>query len=325
MKKIGLLSIILPILLLLIPLPAINTKPPSSIETSGGFISDESLELPAEQALTDSFLLYDHTTGKISEISSDDYIFGVLAAEMPALYEFEALKAQAVAAYTFACHRRQSSDKEYDITTDYTVDQAYITLEAAREKWGDDADTYIEKLKKAVSETAGYMLTYNGSTALSVYHSVSSGKTENAADIWGSDIPYLRSVDSSGDRLAKNYLSTSTFTAEEFSEKLKELCEFSGEAQNWIGKSHCTNSGYVKQILICEKEITGADIRSALELPSATFDISFRDNTFTVTCRGYGHGVGMSQHGANIMAQQGSDFKEILSHYYTGCEIEKPQ
>lgn len=324
MKKIGLLSILLPVLMLLIPLPSMKNAPNESIAVSGSYTYSDDTTVPANEAASESFRLYDHESGEIIEISTEDYIFGVLAAEMPASYEPEALKAQAVAAYTFACRRKQTAEnKEYDISTDYTVDQAYITTAAAQEKWGENADVYTEKLKTAVSEVSGYLVTYNGDTALTVYHAVSSGKTENAEDIWGSEIPYLTAVDSSGDRLASNYLSSAEFTAEEFSDKLTALCEFTGEPETWLGKSECTDSGHVKQITICRKAISGSDVRSALELPSSTFDISFSDGGFIVNCRGYGHGVGMSQHGANILAQQGSDFKEILSHYYPGCEIEK--
>lgn len=324
MKKIALMSILIPVLLLLIPLPAMEKAPPETKAVSGGYIYSDLEEIPVADAVSDSFRLYDHQSGSITEISAEDYIFGVLAAEMPASYETEALKAQAVAAYTFACRRKQTSaDKEYDISTDYTVDQAYITEEAAREKWGDNADEYIEKLRSVVEETAGYMVTYEETTALTVYHAVSSGKTECASDIWGGDIPYLIAVDSPGDRLASNYLSSSKFTAEDFSERLKELCVFSGEPEAWIGESECTDSGYVKQITICGNSVSGSKLRAALDLPSGTFDISLRDDTFTVTCKGYGHGVGMSQYGANVMAEQGSDFKEILCHYYPGCEVEK--
>lgn len=326
MKKICLLSIMLPILMILIPLPTMKNVSFESVEISGGYLYNEAENISVSNAVTDSFLLYDHKSGNIEKISAEDYIFGVLAAEMPALYETEALKAQAVAAYTFACRRKYSSNnKGYDISTDYTVDQAYITEEDARKKWGDDADKYVEKLRNVVKETAGYVVTYKGNIALTVYHSVSSGRTEKASDIWGGNIEYLVSVDSSGDRLADNYLSTATFTAQEFSEKLKSLCEFSSEAEKWLGKSSCTDSGHVKSIEICGKEVSGSDVRSALTLPSSTFDISFRDGVFTVVCKGYGHGVGMSQYGANIMAQQGSDFKEILCHYYTGCKVEKAE
>lgn len=324
MKKTVLMLIFLPLLLLLIPLPALELTPQQSLPTSGKHTYEDDRNVPVSQAATDKFLVYNHKTNEINELSAENYIFCVLAAEMPASYEIEALKAQAVAAYTFACRRKQtSSNKNYDISTDYTVDQAYISEAEARENWGEKADEYTEKLKKAVAETLGYIITYQGNTALSVYHSVSAGKTEKAVNVWGSEIPYLIAVNSSADCLADNYISSLEFSSQDFSEKLKDLCTFSGGPETWVGKNVCTESGYVKEISICQTQLSGADVRSALKLASSAFDITFKDDVFTVTCRGYGHGVGMSQHGANIMAQQGSSFKEILSHYYSGCDIEK--
>lgn len=324
MKKTVLMLIILPLLLLLIPLPTLKSTPQQSVSVSGDYTFEDNKTVPISKAVTDTFLVYNHKTDDINQLSAQNYIFGVLAAEMPASYEIEALKAQAVAAYTFACRRKQtSSNKNYDISTDHTIDQAYISETEAREKWGENADEYTEKLKKAVNETLGYIITYQGDTALAVYHSVSAGKTEKAANVWGSEIPYLTSVDSSGDCLANNYISTLEFSPQDFREKLKKLCAFSGEPETWLGKNVCTESGYVKEISVCQAKLSGSDVRSALELASSAFDITYKGGTFTVTCRGYGHGVGMSQHGANIMAQQGSTFKEILSHYYSGCDIEK--
>lgn len=324
MKKICLLSLLIPLVMLLFPLPTLKSDNETVLPTLSNASAYKPTEIPAKNIKIETFKVYSHQSGEISEISSKDYIFGVLAAEMPALYEEEALKAQAVAAYTFACYRRETNkEKQYDITTDFSVDQAFITEDAAREKWGENADTYIEKLRKIVKETSGEVITHNGNLALSVYHSVSSGRTESAEDVWGSKIEYLVPVESSADRLADNYLKTLTFSAEEFRQKLSHLCEFSGEVNDWLGKSVCSDSGMVKSIEICKKSLLGGEIRKALDLPSANFEISLVKDTFSITSRGYGHGVGMSQYGANALAKQGSNYKEILNWYYKGCEVQK--
>ena len=131
------------------------------------------------------------------------------------------------------------------------------------------------------------------------------------------------SVDSSADVLAKNYLSTFEFTADDFAEKLKGLCSCEGDSGKWLGSKKTTPSGTVISMEICNTEISGAKLREALGLSSAVFEVSISDDKFIFTCKGYGHGVGMSQHGANAMAKLGSDFKEILYHYYPDCKLEK--
>lgn len=259
--------------------------------------------------------------GEIEEMSVEDYLFSVVAAEMPALYETEALKAQTVAAYTYAMRKAEASDKDYDITDDSSVDQAFTPPEKAREKWGENADTYEEKIRSAVKSVLYKTVTYNGELILAAYHAISSGKTENAADIWGGGYSYLVSVESTGDKLSPNYLSTVTFTEEELKEKLSDLVALSGDAASWFGDIGKTDSGSVMTAVVGGKAVSGGDIRGALSLRSSNFDLSYADGTFTFTVRGYGHGIGMSQYGAHYMAMQGKNYKEILLHYYPGCEV----
>ncbi len=323
MKKITFLTLFLLFAMLLLPL--IKAAVPQN-KTVPTFKSDNILqeqEIPANTAYSETFRLLCED-GKIVELSAEEYITGVVAAEMPALYHNEALKAQAVAAYTFACRRKQSNkNQDYDITCDPTVDQAYISNEKLQEKWGEKTEEYRNKIHTAVKETAGLMVTYDGNAALTVYHAVSSGRTESAEDIWGGAVPYLVPVDSSGDRLADNYLTTVELSSDDFSSKLSALCKFSGNASEWIGKTVCTDSGTVKSITVCGSKLNGSDVREALDLRSSNFEIIYKDNSFCITTRGYGHGVGLSQHGANIMANDGSSFEEILCWYYPGCAVEK--
>lgn len=304
--------------MMLLPLAAM--KKPAAVSA----MSNNVVIPRAEDAVSESFKVLQVETGEITEIKTEDYIFGVVAAEMPALYEEEALKAQAVAAYTYACYRRsQNGDKGYDITTDHTTDQSFTTEEAARERWGENAGKYCEKIRKAVQDTAGYMVTYGGKPALTVYHAISSGKTESCENVWGSSLPYLVPVASAGDKLSPDYLTTAEVTEEKFRTALEGECEFTGEPDKYLGKLSRTDSGNVIEAEICGQKINGSRIRSLFNLRSNDFDIAYKDGKFVFTVRGYGHGVGMSQYGANYLAKQGSGFREILAAYYTGCDVER--
>ena len=263
-----------------------------------------------------------HESGEILEMKVEDYLFSVVAAEMPALYESEALKAQTVAAYTYAMCKAAKSEEEYDITDDSSIDQAFITREDALAKWGEDAEIYEEKIRTAVKAVLYEKITYDGKLILAAYHAISSGRTENAVDTWGGNYAYLTSVDSSGDKLSPNYLSTAEFTADELKTKLSEFVTLSGDGSGWIGELSRTDTGTVLTAVIGGKSISGGNIRKALSLRSANFDIAFSGGKFTFTVRGYGHGIGMSQYGAHYMAMQGKTYKEILLHYYPGCEVE---
>lgn len=273
----------------------------------------------------DSFKILDTNANTVSELSAKDYIFGVVSAEMPALYEADALKAQAVAAYTFACYRKEEAlkqNRDYDLTNNPETDQCYITRDAAREKWGEKADEYEQKINSAVSAVEGLMITYEGSVILSAYHAISSGVTEKCENVWGNALPYLIPVESLGDKLAETYLSSATFTADELSAKLSSIAE-APITQNVFSNPKVSESGTVLSIEINGKAVTGFAVMKALGLRSACFEASFVDGIYTFTVNGYGHGVGMSQNGANFMAKQGSSFEEILTHYYTGCKIIK--
>lgn len=325
MKKIIWLGLFLPALLLLAPLPLLK-KPVAAATSAGVYYSElNELEAPtAQTAATDVFTVKDHKTGEISQMTATDYICGVICGEMPISFGDEAIKAQAVAAYTFACRRRQTNAaKNYDITTDYTVDQCYLSEAQAREKWGDSAEENIAKIRTLVSEVSGYMVTYEGTAALTVYHATSAGKTQNVSDVWGGELPYLCSVDSPGDTLSEGYVSTVQLGRDEMAQKLGKICTVSADASLWFSNIKKNAAGYVSEITVCGKTVSGNALREVLSLKSSCFEINFYDNTFTVTVKGNGHGVGMSQNGAAAMAANGSSFEEILCHYYPGCKVEK--
>ena len=277
-----------------------------------------------KQEKGDTFRICDMQTDTVRVLTADEYIFGVVAAEMPALYEPEALKAQAVAAYTLACRRRaDNKDKSYDLTTDYAVDQSYISKADAEKRWGDKAKEYSKKIKDAVADVKNLIVTYEGEPITAVYHAISSGKTEDSRDIWGGSLSFLKPVASPGDKLSPDYISEVKVSAEELQKKLGDECKLSGEPAAYFGEPKRTDSGSVLTVPVCGTDINGAKIRSIFDLRSLNFSVKYADGSFTFTVRGYGHGVGMSQYGANYMAKQGSDFKEILTYYYTGCKVEK--
>ena len=273
--------------------------------------------------MVEKFKLLDTAANTVTEIPSKEYIFGVVAAEMPALYEFEALKAQAVAAYTFAHFRKNEAEKsgrEYDISTDHKTDQSFITRAAAREKWGDKADEYEQKIESAISAVYGNVLTYNNDVILSVYHAISSGITEKSENVWGTPLPYLISVDSSHDKAAETYLSVVSFPAEELKSKISHLADTSGDG-NIFANPKVTEAQTVTEIDINGKTVSGFNISEALELRSSAFQVNFAEGIYTFIVKGYGHGVGMSQNGANSMAKEGKNFEEILAHYYKNCQL----
>ncbi len=261
-------------------------------------------------------------SGEIKEIDQTEYIIGVVAAEMPANYEEEALKAQAVAAFTYAFKKKNDTTEKYDVTDSESFDQRYITKSERKEKWKDDFENYEKKVEKAVKSVSGQIIRYKNKPILAVYHSISSGKTEDAKTVWGSDYPYLKSVESVGDLLSDEYLSTVEFTVSDFTNILESLgAKPSGDASGFLGKSSKTSGGMVKTIKICGKSFKGTEIRKAFSLRSACFDIEYENSKFKFTVRGYGHMLGLSQNGANYMAKQGSDYKEILLWYYSGCKL----
>ena len=267
-----------------------------------------------------TFRFKEKDSEEIREISAEEYLLGVVSAEMPASFHLEALKAQAVAAYTFALWRKnENKNEKYDITGDSTLDQAFINEEGRRKKWGDKCEEYTDKIKSAINSVLGQTVTYNGKIAQTLYTAISGGKTEAAENVWSKGYPYLVPVESVGDLLSPNYLSTATFSSEEIIKKLPEIEKV--KVESWFSSPVYSDSGTVMTMKFGSVSLTGKQIRYALGLKSANFDVSAKNDTFTFTVRGYGHGVGMSQYGADYMAKQGSSYKEILEWYYKGCKV----
>lgn len=266
----------------------------------------------------------DKNSGNVTEIDLDEYLFGVVAAEMPASYNEEALKAQAIASYTYMLFRaNERSGEKYDVVDDSSTDQAFITRKEAREKWGDSYDKYANKIDAVIKAVSGYvMVDEKDMPILAAYHNISAGRTESAKTVWGSEYSYLQPVDSLGDLTAKQYLSEASLTPEEIAQKLT-LPENDGSPSLWIGEIKTSDSGTVTEISFCEKTFTGGEIRSLLGLRSSVFTVNFDEGKFNFRVQGHGHNVGMSQYGANYLAEQGYTYIEILSWYYTGCKMKR--
>ena len=238
----------------------------------------------------------------------EEYVAGVVAAEMPAAFPEEALKAQAVAARTYQVRQMQAAGSSAVL---YDVGQAYLSEAAQKEKWGESYGLYAGKIRSAVRATAGEIMTYDGEPILAAFHAQSGGKTEDAENVWNAAVPYLKSVDSKEDRQAPNNETTVTIAAKTLAEKL-------GVAKDAaVSVKKRTEAGYVAEVRAGDKTFSGREIREKLGLRSANFTIAKNGENYLFTVHGYGHGAGMSQYGASFLAEQGKDYHEILRHYYT--------
>ena len=254
-------------------------------------------------------------SGNIITIGLEDYVTGVVASEMPASFHTEALKAQALAARTYALKKTSSGA----ILSASTSDQVYKTNDELKKMWGSSYDAYYNKIKNAVYATRGEYLTYKGNYIEALYFSTSNGKTEDSVYVWGNSHPYLKSVDCKWDVGVSNFTATKTIPISTVAKKLGVPLTSSSQ----IKINSRTTGGRVNSITVCEKEFTGVKIRTLLGLRSADFSISVSGNSLVFTTKGYGHGVGMSQYGANGMAKAGYSYSQIVKYFYTGVNISK--
>lgn len=263
------------------------------------------------------------------QMTLESYLTGVVRGEMPASFEMEALRAQAAAERSYVYYQmaagRKDAHPDADFCTDHTCCSAYLSETAAREKWGGDFAPWNTRVEQAVSDTDGQVVLYNGRPILAVFHSSSAGRTAAAGDVWSGDLPYLVSVDSpEGEETVPNYYSTVTFTAAEAKEKLlaahPEL-KLSGTPDRWFGAAAENGSGRVETVSVGGTDIEGTELRRIFGLRSACFTVAADSESVTFRVTGYGHGVGMSQYGANQLAREGKTWQEILEWYYTGATV----
>ena len=257
--------------------------------------------------------------GSIETMDLDSYLTAVVLQEMPAEFELEALKAQAVVARTYAMRRAATGGKHTGaaVCTDSSCCQGYCPEEEYILNGGEPS--CVDKIRTAVTETADQVLLYEGELIEATYFSCSGGKTEDAQAVWGGDIPYLQSVDSPGEEAAVHYTDTMRFSAQEFSQLLGG--QLTGEPGTWLEGVTYTDGGGVASMKICGREYTGTKLRQLLGLRSTAFVMTAVGDTVVITTKGFGHRVGMSQYGADAMAVQGSSYEQILAHYYQGTVL----
>ncbi len=295
-------------------------KVPQSDLPAPSSVSEQETAAPTEpeksQPLTLNVLMPD---GQLKEMDAEEYVIGVVLAEMPTSFEPDALKAQAVVARTYALKRRQEGVRHSDgaVCTDPGCCQAYLSTEDYLDGRGYMED--VEKVKAAVMDTAGEVLTYGGQLIEATYFSCSGGRTEDAVAVWGQDYPYLQTVESPGEENVSEYREEKQFSAAEFSKALGRNLE--GDPDEWLGWTTYTKGGGVDTMVICGKTYQGTRLRQLLGLNSTAFSMHAEGGRIHVATYGKGHRVGMSQCGAGAMAAAGSDYRAILAHYYLGAEL----
>lgn len=254
-----------------------------------------------------------YNNGVLVNIELEEYVLGVVAAEMPASFHIEALKAQAILARTYALKAKKNNI----ILSNSSNSQNYKSNKELKRMWGKSYNTYYNKLKKAVNSTKGMYLTYNGTIIEALYHSTSNGQTEDAEFVWGNKVPYLVSVNSKYDKLNKGYKVTKTITYKE----LSKILGYKVTKNTSIKIISKTKSNRIDKIKIKGHTYKGTEIRTLLNLRSADFKITKNKKGITIKTYGYGHGVGMSQYGALGYAKNGYKYDKILKHYYKGVQI----
>lgn len=269
-------------------------------------------------------------SNKIEELDLDVYLYGVVSAEMPASFEEEALKAQAVVARTYTIYKIVNNDGKHgdaDICDDSTCCQAWISEKDRKEKWADkEEEDNWNKIVNAVNSTQGKIITYEGKPINAFFHSNSGGETEAPINVWGgSGYPYLQSVSTSGEDAYSQYSSEAEFTKKDFEEKIKKVhsdFKIDFDEKDCIKIEEYTEGNRVKTIKIGNLELSGVEVRNILGLRSANFKVNIENDKIKFEVVGYGHGVGMSQTGADSLAKEGKNYEDIIHHFYTGVEIE---
>lgn len=286
------------------------------------------MEETQNSADTVEIKVYNPETEEVVETEFEEYIKGVVGAEMPALFPEEALKAQAVAARTYAVRKMEESKAAGNTDeVPYEIGQAYMTKEELKERWGTKFNEYYKKVSDAVDATKDEIMVYENEPILAVFHSTSAGQTENAENVWQEEIPYLKSVDSIQDEKAPDFQTETSIPAKTVMAKLQakvpDLILTQADLLSQMQIAERTEAGYIKKIQVGNKMLSGREVREALGLKSSDFTMRKEKENIVFITKGYGHGAGMSQYGASFMAQEGSSYEDILNHYYTGVTIVK--
>lgn len=325
MLKFKIVAIALLFVIIIVPFTAYSVKNDNK---------DDNNTKRTEDIYDMEILLYRTESKSVQKINGYEYICAVVAGEMPANFEAEALKAQTVAAFTYMLNKMNYVKENPDVDIghaggyvcdDYSHCKAYLSKNEALEKWGKSwFEKYYPRIEDAVSSVFGKYITYDGQPVNAVFHAISNGNTCSAKEVWGNEVSYLTSVSCESDKNAEGYKTEAEFTTKEFADVFYEQLGVTlpNDSENWIGEITKTQSGMVDEIVIADTSYDGTHIRKMFSLRSSTFDIDVTKNRVIFTIYGYGHGVGMSQYGANDMAKSGCSYTEILTHFYTGVKIE---
>ncbi len=330
MKRCILVSLLSLAFALLLPLALFRLAPartsaPAPETAAPAEEAEEAFRPRADESTTITFL----RDGQVRRVTLVEYLPGVLAGEMPAGFEPDALRAQATAARTFALFRELRGSPAHPgaaVCGDPACCQVWADEASLRERWGEDYELYHQRILAAVADTDGAYLTFGGEPILACFHSSSPGQTENSAAVWGAALPYLVSVDSpetAGD--VPNFVSTLEVAPEDFREVILSEYPSCSITQtlppDWLGTRTLDTGGRVASVRVGNVTVSGTRMRSLFGLRSACFTLEWTGRSFLFTVTGYGHGAGMSQYGANVMARDGSSWQEILAHYYPGTEL----
>lgn len=326
MKRVLLYILCLAFLCFLIPI--VFTKRNNLEQVDSNIVDKKIEETKYDYKEYNTVKLLHTATGEIEELDLDEYLLGVVSAEMPANFEEEALKAQAVVARTYTIYKILNGTKheKAHICDDPKCCQAWISKEERFAKWNEqEAESNWEKIKQAVVSTRGKIITYEGLPINAFFHSNSGGITDTASNVWGgSNYPYLQAVATVGEDNYTQYNSEVLLTKEEFISKIKEYhsdFEINFDEDNPIQILEYTEGERIKTIKIGNLNLSGVEIRNIFDLKSAKFEIIIDGENIKFNVIGYGHGVGMSQTGADSMAKEEKNYEEIIKHFYTGVEI----
>lgn len=328
MKHFLILILASAVIMLILPVAALKEFAPSTDKSTNSHIistTENTVNDDNQQQKDDTITVFLSSQNQNVEMDMFEYICGSVAAEMPLAYHEEALKAQAVTCYTNALRLKLNTEKtnNADISDNTAIHQGYINEAERKAKWGNDFEKYESKLKNVVNSVKNQAIYYNEQLIVAAFFAISCGKTESSGNLWSENVPYLTSVESQGDCLSPQYATSVSFSLDEFVSKMKNTkAEFNiNSLTNAVAITKISPTGTVLKAEINGNSYTGEEIRSIFSLRSPVFTVNSTDSAITFNVLGYGHGIGMSQYGADYFARQGYTYKDILMHYYTGVVI----
>ena len=328
MKHFLILILVCAVIMLVLPVTALKGTVQKSIKNADSVNSEATERIvttEVQQQNNDTITVFLSSQNQNVEMDMFEYVCGSVAAEMPLAYHEEALKAQAVTCYTNALRLKINAEKtnNADISDNTAIHQGYINEAERRAKWGNDFEKYENKLKNVVNSVKDQAIYYNDQLIVAAFFAISCGKTESSENLWSESVPYLTSVESQGDCLSPQYATSVSFSLDEFVSKMKSTnAEFNIESlANAVNIKETSPTGTVLKADINGISYTGEEIRSFFSLRSPVFTVTSTDFSITFNVLGYGHGIGMSQYGADYFARQGYTYKDILTHYYSGVVV----